>query len=118
MSFRAKMQRVAFIDRRLRYKRDYPSAATFQRDYLSEAGETFDTRTWKRDIEWLRDQGAPIEYDARRHGYFYSDESFSLPALSLSEGDLLAILVADRALSSYRNSPFYERMQQVFTRLA
>ncbi len=118
MSFRAKMQRVAFIDRRLRYKRDYPSAATFRRDYLSEAGETFDTRTWKRDIEWLRDQGAPIEYDARRHGYFYSDESFNLPALSLSEGDLLAILVADRALSSYRNSPFYERMQQVFTRLA
>jgi predicted DNA-binding transcriptional regulator YafY len=118
MSFRAKMQRVAFIDRRLRYKRDYPSAGTFEHDYLDEAGETFDKRTWKRDIEWLREQGAPIEYDAHRHGYFYSDESFSLPALSLSEGDLLAILVADRALSSYRNSPFYERMQQVFNRLA
>ena len=83
------MQRVAFIDRRLRHKRDYPSASTFERDYLVEAGETFDKRTWKRDVEWLREQGAPIEYDARKHGYFYSDTSFSFPALRLSEGDLL-----------------------------
>ncbi len=112
------MQRVAFIDRRLRHKRDYPSAARFAEDYLNEAGDSFSVRTWKRDIEFLRDQGAPIEYEPSRHGYFYTDENFQLPALNLTEGDLLAILVADRALSSYRNSPFYERLRTVFERLS
>ena len=112
------MQRVAYIDRRLRYKRDYPSATVFARDYLAEAGETFHERTWKRDIEWLRDQGAPITYDPHRHGYYYTNDTYSLPAISLTAGDLLAILVAERALVSYRNSPFHERMQTVFSRLA
>lgn len=112
------MQRVAYIDRRLRYKRDYPSAGVFAREYLAEAGETFHERTWKRDIEWLRDEGAPIKYDPHRHGYYYTNEAYTLPAINLTAGDLLAILVAERALVSYRNSPFHDRMQTVFGRLA
>lgn len=117
MSFRAKMQRVVYIDNRLRYRRDYPSAAELAEDYFRRSGDEFSARTFKRDIEWLRDERAPIEYDASRHGYYYTHDDFQLPAIHLSEGDLMAILVAERALSSYRNSPYYEKLRSVFERL-
>ena len=117
MSFRARMQRIAYIDRRLRYKKDYPSAGDLARDFADQTGDEFSARTFKRDIEWLRDQFAPIEYETRRRGYYYTHEDFQLPTIHLTEGDLLALMVADRALSSYRNSPFHERLRSVFERL-
>lgn len=114
MSFLAQSQRVAFIDRRLKYKKDYPSTKTLADDYLAISGDDFSTKTFSRDIEWLRNQNAPIEYDKSRKGYYYSDETFNLPTMKLTEADLLSLLVIDRALSSYRNSPFYERLHEVF----
>ncbi len=56
----------------------------------------------------------PIEYDASRKGYYYSDETFDLPVMKLTVDDLLSLLVIDRVLGSYRNSPFYERLHAIF----
>jgi proteasome accessory factor B len=112
------MQRVAYIDRRLRYKRDYPSAVDLARGFGEESGDEVTSRTIKRDIEWMRDEAAPIAYDPGKRGYYYAHESFELPAIRLTEGDLLGIMVAERALLSYRNSPYYDRVRSVFERLA
>ena len=102
------MQRIAYIDRRLRYKRDYPSARQLAADFGEDAGDPVSSRTIKRDIEWMRDEQAPIVYSPEHRGYYYEHDDFTLPAIHLTEGDLMALMVADRALSSYRNSPFYE----------
>ena len=118
MSFRAKMERVAYIDGRLRHKKDYPSANQLAQDYCELSGDSITARSIKRDIEWMREQAAPIVYDPSRGGYHYADEDFLLPTIRLSAGDLLAISVAERALESYRNSPYYERVRSVFDRLA
>lgn len=117
MSYRARLERIAFIHRRLKHKRDYPSARRLAEDYGREAGDPVSDRTIKRDIELMRDRGAPIVYEESRHGYYYTDETYELPAMAVTEGELLAVLVAERALSSYRNSPFYERLREVFERL-
>jgi predicted DNA-binding transcriptional regulator YafY len=53
----------------------------------------------RRDIEFLRDRlGAPLEYDAHRKGYRYTDDAFELPATWLTEGQLTALLLARAAL--------------------
>lgn len=117
MSYRAMMQRMAYIDRRLRYARDFPSANEIAEGLLSDYGEEPSTRTIQRDIEKMRESGAPIEYDPHRHGYYYTDENWQLSAITLTKGDLLAIMVADRALASYKNSPFYDHLRDVFGRL-
>ena len=118
MSFRARMRRIAYIDRRLRSKRDYPSMSDLARDYLAESGESFSTKTFQRDLEILRDEyNAPLEYEPSRHGYFYSDETWTMPSFQLNQGELLAVLVADRALASYRNSPYYDQLKTIFLRL-
>ncbi len=111
------MQRFAYIDNRLRYRKDYPSARALADGLREQYGETPAVRTIQRDIEKLRGRGAPIEYDAQRHGYYYTDENWQLPGIVLTEGDLMGLMVADRALAGYRNSPFYDDLRSVFERL-
>ncbi|SIQ06606.1 proteasome accessory factor B [Alkalispirochaeta americana] len=117
MSYRAITRRTSYIDSRLRHRQDYPSAADIARSLKEEYGEEVTTRTIQRDIEKMRDRGAPIEYDPSRHGYCYTNKTWQLPAISLTEGDLLALMVGDRALEGYRNSPYYDELRSVFERL-
>lgn len=117
MSYRAITVRISYIDARLRHRRDYPSAANIARGLRAEHGEEVSSRTIQRDIEKMRDRGAPIVYDTHRHGFYYADESWQLPGIDLTEGDLMALMVGDRALEAYRNSPYYEELRSVFARL-
>lgn len=117
MSHRAITRRQHYIDSRLRYRQDYPSGPDIVRGLREEYGESVSKRTIERDMNEMRDRGAPIEYDPRRHGYYYSDLSWQLPALDLTEGDLMALMVSDRALEGYRNSPWYDELRSVYERL-
>lgn len=117
MSYRAMVIRKSYIDGRLRNMNDYPSAPALARGLRDVHGEEVSPRTIQRDIEQMRDDGAPIAYDERRHGYYYTDLSYRLPALQLTEGDLMALMVSDRALEGYRNSPYYEELRSVYERL-
>jgi predicted DNA-binding transcriptional regulator YafY len=117
MSHRAITRRQHYIDSRLRYRQDYPSGPDLVRGLHEEYGESVHKRTLERDMNEMRDRGAPIEYDPRRHGYYYSDLSWQLPALDLTEGDLMALMVSDRALEGYRNSPWYDELRSVYERL-
>ncbi|POQ98284.1 transcriptional regulator [Alkalispirochaeta sphaeroplastigenens] len=117
MSYRAITRRTSYIDSRLRHTQDYPSATDLARELREEFGEDVTPRTIQRDIDKMRDRGAPVEYDPARHGYFYTDRAWQLPALNLTEGDLLALMVGDRALEGYQNSPYYDELRSVFERL-
>ncbi len=123
MSLTSRHYRLALIDRVLRAAftggstaRVWSSAQLADR-YEDEEGEEVSVRTIGRDTNWMKDMGAPIEYDPSRKGYYYTDLSWRIPAMSLSQADLFAILVADRALASYRNTPFYKALKDVFRRL-
>ncbi|HHO76005.1 MAG TPA: WYL domain-containing protein [Deltaproteobacteria bacterium] len=54
-------------------------------------------KTAQRDIEFMRDRiGAPLAYVRACRGYVYEDESFDLPGLWLSAGELTSLLVSYR----------------------
>ncbi|MEW6522709.1 MAG: transcriptional regulator [Bacillota bacterium] len=69
------------------------------------------TRTVERDLEFLRDSlHAPLQFSHRRRGYFYSDQSFTLPQLLMSEGELLLVLLSFRLLAQFRGTPYHDRL--------
>jgi predicted DNA-binding transcriptional regulator YafY len=73
----------------------FPNATT-----LAEVLEVC-SRTVQRDIEFLRDRmDAPVEFDRRRNGYYYTEPTFSLPAMTLREDELQALGVVRRYLES------------------
>lgn len=64
-------------------------------------------KTIHRDIAFMRDRmQLPIEFDTRRNGYYYTSEVSGFPSLQLTEGELFALCVAEKALEQYRGTSF------------
>jgi len=73
----------------------------------------------QRDIDFMRDRWSlPIEYDQNRHGFFYSAPVGSLPTMTVSRGELVALLVAQKAIEQYRGTPFEKPIASAFDKLA
>lgn len=111
MGAQSQFNRVLFILDAIQ-RRTYPTAVSLAREY--EVSE----RTIRRDIDWLRDfHNAPIVFDRVRHGYILTDTTYRLPALTLTEGELIALTVGEHVLASYRNSPWHEPVRAAFERI-
>jgi len=66
----------------------------------------------------MRDQLLlPIEYDPRRHGYYYTRPVENFPGVVVSESELFALLVARKAVAHYKGTPFYRPLQTAFEKL-
>jgi len=90
----------------------YPNATAL-------AGELeVSTKSIYRDIEFMRDRlGLPIEYDGRRYGYHYTEEVNSFPTLQITEGELVALLIAEKALQQYRGTTFEKPLVSAFRKM-
>lgn len=65
------------------------------------------TKTIHRDIEFMRDRlELPIEYDGAKFGYHYTEEVSAFPTVQITEGELFALIVAEKALQQYRGTTF------------
>ncbi|MBU1710178.1 MAG: WYL domain-containing protein [Proteobacteria bacterium] len=71
-----------------------------------------------RDMDYLKNQrDAPIEYDPQKRGYYYTEENYALPAISINESDLFALLIAEKALKQHENTPIYGNLVSVFKKI-
>ena len=90
-----------------------PNAST-----LSKQLET-STKTINRDIAFMRDQlGLPVLWDAQANGYRYSSYVDAFPTVQVSEGELFALLVAQKALEPYRGTPFQDPLESALKKLS
>src|SRR5689334_23123325 len=65
------------------------------------------TKSIHRDLEFMRDRlQLPLEFDRRRFGYHYTEEVSSFPTVQITEGELFALVVAEKALQQYRGTSF------------
>lgn len=75
-------------------------------------------KTIQRDIEVMRDQlGLPIAYDAQEHGYHFTEEVHDFPTVQVTQGELLALLVAQKAIEQYRGTPYHAQLETAFAKL-
>jgi predicted DNA-binding transcriptional regulator YafY len=66
-----------------------------------------DPRTIRRDLAYMRDRlNAPIAFSKARRGYSYSESTYRLPFLQLSEGELISLYLAERMMHRFRGTPF------------
>ena len=90
----------------------YPNATTLAREIEVV------TKTIHRDIEFMRDRlGLPVEYDGRKYGYHYTEEVSAFPTLQITEGELFALLVAEKALQQYRGTNFEKPLLSAFKKM-
>jgi proteasome accessory factor B len=79
----------------------FPNAVTLAREL------EVSTKSVHRDIEFMRDRlNLPIEFNKTRNGYFYTEEVSAFPTMQITEGELFALIVAEKALQQYRGTSF------------
>lgn len=75
-------------------------------------------KTIVRDIAFMRDRlDLPVEFDPRLNAYRYTHPVSSFPTVQVTEGELLALLVARKALEQYRGTPFHRQLEVAFEKL-
>ena len=77
------------------------------------------TKSIHRDLEFMRDRlGLPIEFVSARNGYRYTAEVTSFPTMQITEGELFALLVAEKSLQQYRGTHFEKPLVSAFKKMA
>jgi predicted DNA-binding transcriptional regulator YafY len=75
-------------------------------------------KTIQRDIDFMRYRlGLPINYHPQEFGFFYTEPVTGFPSIEVSEGEITALLVAQKALSQYKGTPFERPLQSAFRKL-
>lgn len=91
----------------------YPNAVTLSREM------EVSSKSIHRDFEFMRDRlQLPLQYDADHRGYFYTEEVSNFPTLQITEGELFALLVAEKALQQYRGTTFEQPLLSAFKKMA
>jgi len=76
------------------------------------------TKTIQRDIDFMRDRlGLPIEYDQLHFGFVYTEPVTSFPSIEVSEGEVIALFVAQKALEQYRGTSFEKPLKTAFEKI-
>ncbi|MDP0489832.1 MAG: WYL domain-containing protein [Verrucomicrobiota bacterium JB023] len=92
---------------------DYPNCQRMAMDY------GVSPKSIQRDIDYLRDQlGAPIEYHSTEFGYTLTGPLPDLPVTQLSEGELVALFLAERAAGALRGTPLGEQLETAVKRIS
>lgn len=77
------------------------------------------SKTVMRDLEFMRDQlQLPIEYDALQRGFRYTKPVSAFPRISMSEGEIVALLVAQKSLEQYKGTVFEKPLRSAFEKMS
>jgi predicted DNA-binding transcriptional regulator YafY len=95
-----RLERIIYIDQQIRARR-YPSAATLAGHFEVSKRTIYEDRAFM--VDRFR---APIIYDAEHGGWAYTDDMWVLPAMMVSEGELLAFFLSQVIAQHYLGTPF------------
>jgi proteasome accessory factor B len=91
----------------------YPNANTLGRELEVSA------KSIHRDFIFMRDRlRLPLKYDELKFGYYYTHPVRDFPTLVLTEGELFAMLVAEKAVQQYRGTAFEKPLMSAFKKMA
>ncbi len=111
MSDRLKYERFLWFHAQVKAGR-YPNSVN-----LAESFE-ISGRTAQRDIEFIRDRlEAPLDYSHRYRGYFYTDDTYELPALWVNESNILALSLAVRLASTIPDRELKDQLCHLIDRI-
>jgi predicted DNA-binding transcriptional regulator YafY len=76
------------------------------------------SKTVQRDIDFMRDQlGLPIEYDQLHFGFYYTEPVANFPTIEISEGELIALYIGQKALAQYKGTSFEAPLSTAFRKI-
>ena len=75
-------------------------------------------KTVQRDVEFMRERlKLPVVHSRALGGYRYTEPVAGFPSLQVTDGEVVALLVAQNALEQYRGTRFEEALRSAFAKL-
>jgi len=75
-------------------------------------------KTVQRDLDFMRySMGLPIEYDQMHFGFYYTEPVSSFPNVEISQGELLALYIGQKALAQYKGTSFEAPLSRAFQKI-
>ena len=75
-------------------------------------------KTAQRSIDYFRDRLLdPLEYDVALRGYYYTDPTFQLSAMGISQEELLALLISRKLISEASAGALADELEHISQRL-
>lgn len=109
---RPPLERMLAIHRALQAGR-YPNATSLAAEL------EVSPKSVQRDFGFMRlRMKLPLEYVPEKGGYHYTQEVTSFPTMEITEGELFALLVAEKALQQYRGTNFEAPLVNAFRKMA
>ncbi len=103
--------RILEIDKLVR-ARTFPNCQTLQHFF------NVSDRTILRDIDFMKKSfSAPLRYSKSKNGYYYNKD-FNLEDISLTEGDLISLLLGRIVLENYKDTPYFPLIEGAFKKLS
>lgn len=87
---------------------------------LKELVEKFEIsgRQAAREIEFMRDFfSAPIEYSSEENGYYYSEDSFELPGIWISEEEIISLIISKRLAATIPDQEIKKKIDLFFEKI-
>jgi len=112
MSQRQQLERIMEIDRRIR-DGGYPNPNQLAKDLEVSRRVIFVDRDFM-----INRLGAPIEYDRSRGGWYYADETWILPGIIVTEGELLAFFLSVEVAKRYLGTGLEETLRTAVEKLS
>ena len=76
------------------------------------------SKTVQRDIDFMRYRlGLPIEYDQLHFGFYYTEPVSSFPNVEISEGELVALYIGQKALAQFKGTSFEAPLSTAFRKI-
>lgn len=106
------LERFIWFDNEARRER-YPNATRLAKRF------EIATKSAQRSIDYFRDRLlAPLEYDSSHKGYYYTDPTFQLPIIRISEEELLALLISRKLITEASAGSLADELGSVSKRLS
>ena len=112
MSQLQRLERCMEIDRRIR-DGQYPNPNQLAEHFGVSRRAIFDDRTFMIDR-----MGAPIEFDHEREGWYYTDETWSLASVIVTEGELLAFFLSVEISKRYLGTGLEKTLRSAVEKLS
>lgn len=112
MSQRQQLERIMEIDHRIR-DGEYPNPNQLATDMEVSRRVIF------MDRDFMKNRlGAPIEYDRGRRGWYYTDETWILPGIIVTEGELLAFFLSVEVAKRYLGTGLEKTLRSAVEKLS
>jgi predicted DNA-binding transcriptional regulator YafY len=106
------------LERMMRIHQEIATGSYPNKTALAEKLEV-STKSVGRDLEFMRDRlNLPLAYDTKRWGYHYTEPVSSFPTFQITEGELVALLIAEKALEQYRGTNFEKPLVSALKKMA